>query len=93
MLWKQRKDQDHLTGITTFNDNSSLSAEAILVSQLDTIELHHWPYSAAPPFTQLEVLGTLLSEEIRTELSQFGFNEFRPTSEGFCCSRSVATYQ
>jgi hypothetical protein len=93
MLWKERKDNDHLTGITTFSDNSSLSPEAILISQLDTIELHHGPYSADPPFTQFEMLGASLSEEIRAELFQFGFNEFQPTSEGFRCSRSLGTYQ
>ena len=68
-----------------------LPPEAILLSQLDTIELHHGPYSADPPYTQLEVFGTALSEEMRTELRQYGFNEFQPTAEGFRCSRPMPT--
>jgi hypothetical protein len=81
-LWKARQHHDHFTGITTFNDNSSSSPETILISNLDTIELHH------PRYTQLEVLGTPLTDEIRTELGQYGFNEFQPTPEGFRCLRS-----
>jgi hypothetical protein len=91
-LWKDRP-HNHLAGITTFQADSSSSPEAILLSELDTIDLHHGPFSADPPYTQLEVYGTGLSDEIRTELSRYGFNKFEATLEGFRCSRSVATYQ
>ena len=91
-LWKERK-QDHLTGITTFQADSSTSPEDILLGKLDTIDLHHGPSSADPPYTQLEVFGTHLSDEIRNELSRYGFNDFDLTLEGFRCSRSVSTYQ
>lgn len=92
-LWKERSQHSHLTGITTFNADSLPSPEATLLSQLDTIELHHGRYSADPPYTQLEVLGTALNEEIRAELCQYGFNDFQPTPEGFCCSRPITTYE
>jgi hypothetical protein len=45
-LWNERPDEDHLTGITTFNDGNSLSPEQLLLSHLDTIELHHGSQSA-----------------------------------------------
>ena len=91
-LWNERK-RDHLTGITTFQADPSTSPEAALIGVLDGIDLHHGPFSADPPYTQLEVFGTNPSEEVRTELSRYGFNEFESTVEGFLCSRSVSTYQ
>ena len=46
-------------------------------------------YSADPPYTILEVLGILLSDRIKAELSQYGFNEFHPDSVGFHAVRPV----
>ena len=92
-LWKERTEDSHLTGITTFNDNESASRESVLVDKLDTIDLHHGPHSADPPYAQLEVFGARLCEEIRAELSRYGFNKFEDTPDGFCCAREVSTYQ
>jgi hypothetical protein len=88
-LWKERNRRDHLTGITTFNDLESSSPEDLLVSELDTIDLHHGSHSANPPYTILEVLGAPLSDRIKAELSQYGFDEFQPNAEGFSAVRPV----
>jgi hypothetical protein len=88
-LRKERTLGDHLTGITTFKGSESLSAEDLLVSQLDAIDLHHGTYSASPPYTILEVLGVRLCDRIKAELSEFGFNEFDITATGFCAVRSL----
>jgi hypothetical protein len=88
-LWKERNQQGHLEGITTFNDSKASSAEDLLVSELNTIDLHQGAYSASPPYTILEVLGAPLSDRIKTELSGYGFDEFHPTSAGFCAVRPV----
>src|SRR5438132_2523301 len=77
----------HLTDITTFNDVASLSPEDMLLGQLDTIDLHHGPHSANPPYTAIEVLGTQLSAKTKNQLSEYGFNEFHITSTGFKASR------
>jgi hypothetical protein len=71
-------------GIPTFNDQKPSSAGDLLVSDLDTIDLHHGSYSASPPYTIPEVLGAPLSDRIKAELSHYGFDEFHPNSEGFC---------
>lgn len=89
-FWKERPVEDHLTGITTFNDVASLSPEDSLLSHLDTIELHHGVYSADPPYTVLEVLGTELTENATGALSEYGFNKFQITSTGFVTSRPKA---
>jgi hypothetical protein len=88
-LRRERKQEDHLTGITTFNDTKSLSPEDLLVSELDTIDLHHGSYSANPPYTVLEVFGAPLSGRVEAELSRFGFDEFHPGAAGFRAVRPV----
>jgi hypothetical protein len=67
------------------------SAEDLLVSVLDAIDLHHGSYSAIPPYAIIEVLGASLSNSIKTELSQYGFDEFHPNSAGFCAVRPLHT--
>src|ERR1700682_2531610 len=64
-FWNERPDENHLTGITTFNDLNSLSPEEMLLSHLDAIELHHGVYSADPAYTVLEVFGAELSDNAK----------------------------
>ena len=88
-LWKERNQEDHLTGITTFNDLKTSSAEDLLISELDTIDLHHGSHSANPPYTILEVIGASPSERVKTELSEYGFDEFHVNASGFCAVRPL----
>jgi hypothetical protein len=88
-LWKERPHDNALTGITTFDFSASDSPEEIAVSMLDTIDLHHGRHSADPPYTVIEVFGAVLNENVRTELSEYGFNEFYPTSTGFRATRPL----
>ena len=59
------------------------------MSELDTIDLHHGPHSANPPYTVLEVFGTTLNDRIKAELSQYGFDKFDATSVGFSAVRPM----
>lgn len=90
-LWNERTHEDSLTGITTFHFSESATPEDMAVSMLDTIELHHGRHSAHPPFTVIEVLGTPLTESVKTGFSEYGFNEFDPTSTGFSATRPLPT--
>jgi hypothetical protein len=87
-LWDERRQQNHLTGITTFDDFESSSPEDLLLGELHTIDLHHGRYSADPPYTVIEVVGTPLTTRVKDELSEYGFNEFYPASAGFSARRS-----
>jgi hypothetical protein len=89
-FWNERPDQDHLTGITTFNDLNSLSPEEMLLGHLDTIELHHGSQSADPPYTVIEVFGAQLTPNAKNVLSEYGFDTFQITSAGFTASRPKA---
>jgi hypothetical protein len=83
-------DENHLTGITTFNDLLSLSSEEMLLGRLDAIELHHGSHSADPPYTVIEVFGTQLTANAKNALSEYGFNEFHVSLMGFTAARLKA---
>jgi hypothetical protein len=72
-----------LDGITTFKSGDARSPEDVLINELDRIDLHHGSCSTDLPYTVLDVIGAVLSERIKTELSQFGFDDFQLTTEGF----------
>jgi hypothetical protein len=81
-LWAANPNRNHLEGVT-FKAGDDCSSEKTLINELDTIDLHHASYSADPPYTVLEVIGTPISERLKAELSHYGFCEFQPTGEGF----------
>ena len=61
----------------------------MLIDELDTIDLHRGVYSADPAFTVIEIIGTPLSEGIKIALSEYGFDEFKETTEGFRAVRPL----
>jgi hypothetical protein len=93
MFWKAFPDRQHPDGVTVFKSKNTGSAETTLLANLYTIDLHHNAYSSDPPYTALEVIGTSLSEKIKTELSEYGFDEFLATSEGFRAERPLSAAQ
>lgn len=86
--WARDKSRTHLTGVTTFK-SGDLSAEDAFVGNLGTIDLHHGPYSADPPYTVLEVIGTPLTGRIKKELAEFGFDQFESLPDGFVAVRPL----
>ncbi|HYX53945.1 MAG TPA: hypothetical protein VE783_10885 [Candidatus Limnocylindrales bacterium] len=88
-IWAANPDASHLEGVTAFKFVESSSSDDILINELETIDLHHGSDSADPPYTVLEVLGTRITPRLKHELSQFGFNEFLETAEGFRAVRPI----
>jgi len=88
-IWAVHANRSHLDGVTTFKTGDDSSREDALINELDTIDLHHGTHSADPPYTVLEVIGVVMSERLKTELSQFGFDEFEATAEGFRAVRPL----
>jgi hypothetical protein len=76
-IWDAEPNRSHLQGITIFKFPKDGSPEDILVNELDTIDLHHGTYSANPPYTELDVIGTAITPRLRTELGQFGSMTFK----------------
>lgn len=73
-LWRERNDENHLTGITTFKPGASLSSEDGAAALLGTIEDHHGEYSADPPYSILEIIGCADSQRLRSALAEFRFH-------------------
>jgi hypothetical protein len=90
-IWAADPNRSHLEGVTTFKVPDGSSSEDILINELDTIDLHHGTYSANPPYTVLEVIGTMITARVKAELAQFGFDEFHETPQGFRAVRPIPT--
>ena len=88
-IWTTNPEPDHTKGITGFTYNEKTSPEDSLLGELDTIDLHHGPYSADLPYTVLEVIGARLNDAIRNALSELGFVSFEEKEGGFTSSRSL----
>ena len=65
-FWRERKDENHLTGISTFKPGANASSEEEIIRMLDTLEDHHGEYSADPPYSILEIIGCAGSEHLHS---------------------------
>jgi hypothetical protein len=68
--------------VTRFNASPSMGEPQEFLSLLETIELHHGPYSSKEPVKAVRVLGFPLSDELRIALVGYGCM-VRTEAEGF----------
>ncbi|HVO64941.1 MAG TPA: hypothetical protein VMT12_00530 [Syntrophales bacterium] len=92
-LRQERHEENHLTGITTFKQDLSLSPEEQAIAMLAQVDLHHGEFSADPPYSILEVIGCTSSDDVRHELQQYGFGISEITKEGFIATRTEEAQQ
>lgn len=85
-LRKEWNSENHLTGITSFKVKSNASPEDWLISEVETIDLHH------PLWSVINVIGTGLTVRIQDELTRFGFKEHKNTAEGFIMLKKSSSY-
>ena len=88
-IWTAAPNRDHLEGVTTFKFPADSSSEDILINELDTIDLHHGTYSANPPYTIIEVIGSDISDKAKEALAEFGFDHIEATPQGFRATRPL----
>jgi hypothetical protein len=92
--WAATPEPDHLAGVTGFKWQEGRTAEDRFLEEMDTIDLHHGPYSTKLPYTVLDVIGVQLNATIREVLmDNGGFSEFIENSQGFTAKRSIAEAQ
>jgi hypothetical protein len=60
----------------------------LFLAELDTINLHHGPYSTASSYAEIAVKGARTTAEVRAGLSEFGFTDFTETEDGFTARRT-----
>ena len=77
-------------GVTTFDVDTSQSADEWCSAILSTVEEHHGEYSHVPPVSELEIYGTTPTPTLRSALEDSGFAPERENAGGFRASRSVA---
>jgi hypothetical protein len=90
-IWRQNPSETHLVSVTVFKSFEGCSTEDSLINELDTIDLHHGQYSADPPYTVLEVIGTPLTEKIKVKMSHFGFDHFETRDSMFRAVRPLSS--
>ncbi len=86
--WAANPDTPFEHGITGFLERPLATADTTFASELESIEMHHGPYSEAPSFTSLKVLGMRLTEQARQELLFLGFREISETEDDFIATRT-----
>ena len=92
-MWANRPDVGHLSGVTGFNHAENVSPECRFLDQLDTIDLHHGPYSSELPYTGIRVVGGSATDEIRATLASLGFVIVEANGEEFTATRSQEAAQ
>ena len=84
---KERQPKRHLEGLSSFKVDKAGSPEDWLVSEMQTIDLHHGEVSHDPPWSMINVIGVKWSKRIQDKLEHFGFNRHENTTEGFTAWR------
>ena len=62
-------------------------AEEWFVNHVDTVDQHHNQFSQDPPYDTLHVVGCVLTERVRDELSALGFRNFASREGGFVATK------
>jgi hypothetical protein len=88
-LWTSHPDSNHLSGITGFQFNVDADPTNTFLDNLDTIDLHHGPYSSESPYTVLEVIGVSPTRDVQESLRKLGFDEFSGSRDRFIARRSA----
>ena len=84
---KERQPKSYLEGLSSFKADKDGTPEDWLVSEIQTIDLHHGEMSRDPPWSMINVIGVKWSRRIQVELERFGFNRHEDTTEGFTAWR------
>lgn len=92
-LRQERAEETHLQGITTFKKEPKLNCEEQAISMLEQVDLHHGKFSANPPYSILEVIGCIASDEMKQELQEYGLGISEITAEGFIATRTEEAQQ
>jgi len=86
---KERKPESHIVGLSSFKVDPKGKPEDWLISELETIDLHHGEISHDPPWSLINVIGSKWTERTGRELARFGFTTHEDTAEGFLATKGV----
>jgi hypothetical protein len=75
-------------GMTLFRTDEAASPQSACLMIADTVDEHHGEWSAAGPWTEIAVVGTVLTPQLEAQFYQLGAEDFVATEEGFRCRRA-----
>ena len=87
-IWKLKPGRPYPDVITIFNTLGVTDRELIFLDVFGTIDLHHGEHSSDPPYGELRVIGTPVTEAIRAELYSYGFDNYGTYPNGFSVKRN-----
>jgi len=70
---KERNPESYLVGLSSFKIDPNASPEDWLITEIETIDLHHGGMSHDPSYSFMNIIGISWSEKIQNELNRFGF--------------------
>jgi|SRR6267378_2711596 hypothetical protein len=83
--WQLNPKPKREAAVTTFKYLVDDSVSATCLNILGVIDLHHGKYSGG--YSELEVIGAPIGEELRSAITELGFIRFDSTADGFRASR------
>lgn len=91
-VWNTERSEDNAgfsgPGVTSFKAGDEELPHDMCVRIVEDIDEHHGEFSQVPPWSEIAVYGTTLSDELRDVFSEFGATEILPVlSGGFICRR------
>ncbi len=79
--WKDKKDTNHLTGVTSYTTGESATQEDDVIELLPTIDEHHGVYSHSPAYDAVLIYGVSKSERLLEAFQGYGFSFHAESSE------------
>jgi hypothetical protein len=76
------------SGVTSFCSEEP-TIERMCEQLADEIDIHHGEGTQDPPWSEIEVVGTPLTDTLREAFSAIGGHSFVSTKEGFLCRRDA----
>jgi len=91
--WKDNKNFNHLTGVTSYKTGESANPEDDVIGLLPIIEEHHGYYSHTPPYDAVLIYGVSRSEKLFKAFQDYGFCLHTESKESIEFRRNANTEQ
>jgi hypothetical protein len=86
--WKTDRDADPLgPGVTSFKARDVESAQEMCARIARDVDEHHGEFAHDPPWSEIEVYGVTLDEQLQHVFVELGAMRCERTENGFICRR------
>ena len=85
---KSAEDDSLDSGATSFQSSERETPEQMCVRLATDLDDHHGEFGHEPPWSEIEVFGAKLTDEVRQTFRDLGVTVFEVTQDGFRCLRT-----